>query len=319
MDAEFTLVLHFRKILPLLVALACAAHAASYKSPINLAFSPKGDLVYVANHTADSVGVIDTAKGKLLTEIPVGKSPTDIAVTANGGILYVSNTHSQSVSVIDTKSRKVVASIPCGFEPRGIALSADGARLYAANYISSDISVIDTKARKALRRIPVPRTPTCIALTPDGKRLLVNHMISDQPATNPKLTNSVTVVDTALGKVVGQKRSPGAMLMGRGITVAADGKIAFCVHARPNFNVTPSQLSQGWVQTNALTIMPLGPKAPVYTVLLDNVNAGAANPFDVVASKDGKQLYVSHRGIHKVSVINLDKLRYRLKNAPPRP
>lgn len=305
----------------MLMAIVGAAWSGqpAYRSPTCIAFSPKGDRAVVTNRTADSVAIISTATGKVVAEVAVGKAPTGVAVGPGGRWVYVANTYSHSVSVVDATARKVVATIPCGFEPRGVALSRDGGRLYTANYIAGSVSVIDTKARKELRRITVRRAPTYLALTPDGKRLLVNHMLSEEPATNPKLSTSVTVIDTAKGTVIAQKRSPGTMLLGEGITVSPDGRFAFCVHSRPNFNVTPSQLSQGWVHTNALTTIPLEADAKVkpFTVLLDNVSSGAANPDGIAVSKAGTRLYVTHRGIHKVSIIDLPELRALIQRTPP--
>jgi YVTN family beta-propeller protein len=51
--------------------------------------------------------------------------------------------------------------------------------------------------------------------------------------------------------------------------------------------------------------------------MLDNVNSGAANPYGLAISKDGSTLYVTHTGIHKVSVINLPRLHELLKKTPP--
>jgi len=74
------------------------------------------------------------------------------------------------------------------------------------------------------------------------------------------------------------------------------------------FNLTTSQLHQGWVHTNALTVVPVDLAGQVVTVLLDNVSSGAANPHGVAVSKDGKHLLVGHRGTHQISVIDLDRL-----------
>ena len=294
------------------------ARERQYKSPICIAFSPNGDFVYVTNHTAGSLSVIDAATAKVVAEIPVGRAPTGVAVSPDGKSAFVANTRDHTVSFLDVRARKAVGVVRCGYEPTGLVLSPDGKRLYTANFISDDVSVIDVRARKEIGRIKVARAPTYLALTPDGRNLLVNHLLSDQPATNPKLTTAVSVIDTATGKVVAQKRSPGTMLLGMGITVGPGGRYAFCVHSRPNFNVTPSQVNQGWVHTNALSIIPLAdPTAKVITVLLDNVSSGVANPHGIAVSRDGRRLFVSHRGTHQVSVVDLPKLRQLIQRTGP--
>jgi len=297
---------------------AANAKRGGYKSPICIAFAPGGGVAYVTCHTADVLVGIDAKSGKVIGQVPVGRAPTGVAVAPDGKTVYVANTLDHTVSVVDAAARKVVATVPCGYEPTGVALARDGKRLYTANFISDDVSVIDTAARKEVTRIAVGKGPTYLALAPDGKRLVVNHMFSRQPATDPQQTAYVAVIDTAAGKVVAEKRSPGTMLLGMGVAVTPDGAHALAVHSRPNFNVTPSQLNQGWVHTNALSVVPLAdPKAPVRTVLLDNVSSGAANPHGVAVAKDTSKLYVSHRGIHQVSVVDLGRLKYLLAHPAP--
>jgi len=290
---------------------------APYKSPTGIAFGPGGRWAYVTNRTADTLSVIDAATGKVVSEVRVGRGPTGVAASGDGKWVYVANTWDHSVSVVSAAGHKVVATIKVGFEPIGLVLSRDGKRAYTANYISDDVSVIDTAARKQIARIPVGRAPTYMALTPDGRKLVVNNSLSHQPATDPKLTAHVSVIDTAARKVIAEKRSPGTMLLGMGVAVSPDGKFAFAVHSRPNFNITPSQLGQGWVHTNALSIIPLEGEGKVVTVLLDNVSSGMANPHGVALSKDGRWLYVGHRGVHKISAVDLDQLRALIKRTKP--
>ena len=291
------------------------AARVKYKSPACIAFSPKGRFAYVTNHTADALGVIDTAAGKLVHEIPVGRGPWGLVVSPDGKMVFAANQKDHTISFVDVSRRKVVAVVKCGYDPTGLAISPDGKTLYSANYISDDVSVIDVAARKEVARIKSARAPTYLAMTPDGKKLLVNNSLSSQAATAKNVTAYVSVIDTAARKVVAEKRSPGTMLLGRGIAVSPDGKMAFCVHSRPNFTITTAQIGQGWIHTNALSMIPLEGDGQVVTVLLDNVNSGAANPHGVALSKDAKRLFVAHRGIHKISVVDLNRLRYLIRTA----
>jgi len=287
-----------------------------YKSPSDLAFSPDGKFLYATNRTANSLSVIDAQAGSAAGEIAVGDTPTGVVVSPDCKTVFVANTRSHSISFVEPALGKVVAEVKCGYEPMGLCIAPDGKTLYSANYISDDVSVIDVAGRKEVDRIQVGRAPMYLAITPDGKRILVHNHLSPEPATNPKSTSFISVIDTASRKVAEEKRSPGTMAMGRGIVTTADGGYAFAVHHRPNFNVTPSQLVQGWIQNNALSIFPMSePDAKPTTVLLDNVNSGAANPYGVALSNDGETLYVTHRGIHQLSVIDLSKLHGLLATA----
>ena len=292
------------------VSFSRAGPASSYKSPTALVVSPEGYWVYVANHTADSVSVINTGSGQVAAEIPVGRGPQGVALSPDGATLYVALSRDHAVGVVDLGQRRLRESLACGYEPWDLALSPDGRTLYTSNFISNDISVIDLENRSAGRRrpIPVPRTPTELELSPDGNTLWVNHLLAEQPATDPGQTTFVSEVDLKSGVVVRKHRSPGNMLLNMGLALAREAGYVCSVHGRPNFNVTPTQLHQGWVQNNALTLIPADAQHEPVTVLLDNVSSGAANPHGVVVSRDGKTLLVGHRGTHEISVIDLDKL-----------
>ncbi len=289
----------------------------TYRSPLCIAFSPDGKHAYVSNYTANSVSVLDAQKRAEIKNISVGKSPAGLAVSPDGRYLYVANRGANKITVVETGKGLAEGHIACGFEPLGVCLSSDGRRLYVANHISNDVSVIDTAQRKEIARIPVIRMPTFLALTPDGKRLIVNNMLSPDPATNPQSTAYVSIIDTTTLKEVALKKGQETMHILQQVVVSPDGAYAYATHLRPNFNVTPSQLSQGWVQTNALTIIPLATEDPPLTVLLDNVNSGAGNPFGLAISKDGATLFVTHIGIQQISVINLRKLHDLIKFSPP--
>ena len=58
------------------------------------------------------------------------------------------------------------------------------------------------------------------------------------------------------------------------------------------------------MNTNALTIIDAAEKKLVNTVLLDDVDLGAANPWGVATTADGKTICVAHAGTHELSVID---------------
>ncbi|MHC4509611.1 MAG: c-type cytochrome, partial [Planctomycetota bacterium] len=76
--------------------------------------------------------------------------------------------------------------------------------------------------------------------------------------------------------------------------------------------------------TNAVTIIDAQRKKLIETVLLDDVDYGAANPWALACTSDSKYLCVTHAGIHELSVIDLtalfEKIRsYRQSNAAQAP
>lgn len=107
--------------------------------PSEMAVSPDGTRLYVANANSDTVsvidtrtdGVIDTIGVKPMKDLPFGWAPNALAISPDGGTLYVCTGGSNAVTVIDLVSKRVTGLIPTGWYP-GAVLLRDGA-LYVAN------------------------------------------------------------------------------------------------------------------------------------------------------------------------------------------
>ena len=65
-----------------------------------------------------------------------------------------------------------------------------------------------------------------------------------------------------------------------------------------------SQLDRGWINTNAISVIDVENKKLLNTVLLDDVDLGAANPWGVACSEDGSFLCVAIAGTHEIIIIN---------------
>ena len=74
---------------------------------------PPGD------RTADGVGVVDLASGKLLRTYKSGQDPEALDVSRDGRKLFVSNEETAEVSVVDVKSGEIVKRVAIGKEPEG--------------------------------------------------------------------------------------------------------------------------------------------------------------------------------------------------------
>jgi len=71
------------------------------------------------------------------------------------------------------------------------------------------------------------------------------------------------------------------------------------------------------VNTFALTIIDVAKAERVATMLLDDLTQGAADPHSVVVSKQGDQMWISHTGVHEVSMIDIGLVHDLLKGNVP--
>ncbi|MCX6910359.1 MAG: c-type cytochrome, partial [Verrucomicrobia bacterium] len=286
-------------------------------APVAFAATPDNTRLFIACAAANQVAVFDVAAGKVAKTIEMPDSPLGLALSADGKQLFVTcAAPSSSVCIVDTAANKIIATIPAGHTAMAPVLSPDGKTLYVCNRFNNCVSAIDRAQRKEVSRVAVPREPVAAAVTPDGKLLLVANHIHTGRADADVVAAAVTIIDTASGKVIKDIALPNGSGLLRDVQVSPDGKFACVTHVLARFHLPTTQLERGWMNTNALSIIDLTKCALFNTVLLDNVDSGAANPWAAAWSADGKQICVTHAGTHEVSIIDAPALLEKLAKMP---
>ncbi len=288
------------------------AQTGEYAGPTALVASKDEKTLWVAGTDAQRIARVDVATGKVIQQIAVPAEPTGLVLSPDGKTLYVTCAAPRStVCVIETTSGRLTASIPAGHTAMAPAIGPDGKRLYVCNRFDDDLSVIDLNTGKQLARVPVGRQPIAAAVTPDGKSVVVaNHLPAD-PANQFFVSAVVTVVDTRTHRTAAIRLPNGAGSL-RGLCLAPNGRLAYVTHVLSNYELVPSQVAQGWTNINALSIIDVAQKRLVNTVSLDDSYLGAANPWAVACSADGKWLGVTHAGTHELSLIDVGALLTKL-------
>lgn len=282
-------------------------------SPGSVVASPDTGTLYVACETAARVLVVDVESGAVARTIPVQKSPLGLAISKDGGKLFVTCAAPQStILVLDTADGATLATHDAGYTAMAPVLSHDERTLYFCNRFNNEVQFLDLTTGRTIARVAMPREPVAMDLTPDGKHLIVANHLPHGPANGKHVAAAVCIVDVAARHVTKELLLPSGSTLLRGVAVSPDGKFAAVTHLLARFHLPPTQLDRGWVQTNAITLIDLGRREILNTVLLDNANAGAANPWAVAWSRDGARLVVTHAGTHELSVIDAREMLSRL-------
>ena len=283
----------------------------TYRGPTAVVASPDGTMLFVAETDAKRLAMLDPS-GKVIRSVEVPAAPTGIAVSADGATAYVTCAAPKStVCVVEVKSGKIVASIPVGHTAIGPALSPDGKTLYVCNRFDNDVSTIDLTAGKETGRIAAIREPHAAAITPDGKSVyVINHLPMDR-ADNYDIAASVTVIDTA-SNTTSAIRLPNGSSSVRGICISPDGRHVYATHILGRYQMPTTQLERGWMNTSALSVIDAENRKLINTVLLDDVELGAANPWGVACTADGALICVTHAGTHELSIIDAKALQTQL-------
>jgi YVTN family beta-propeller protein len=304
-------------------SLQTGAEGIIYHSPGALAADPGGQAIYVNDETASAIVRVDLLDNSTRTLAVPGR-PTSVAV-GNSGRIYVTG-DGGVVWIVNPATGSLEATIAVGHAPRCAVLNADESLLYVCNRFDNDVSVVDVKRRREISRIRAGREPIAAALTPDGKFLVIANEKPAGPATSSQVASTVTIAD-AVGRT---PIADIALLDGgvsvRDIAISPDAKYAFVTHILGRHHQPATQLDEGWLVTNAVSVIDLDQRTRLGTVLLDQPRRGAANPWGVAVTDDGLKLCVSLAGTHELAVIDLSGLLQRLRvvkndgsDAPPRP
>ncbi len=283
-----------------------------YKSPIRLALSKDGKLLYVVCENTHEVLAVDTESRKVVGKVRVGRHPFGITFGSDGKRMYVSNRWDDSVSVVDVASMEVVRTFPVGDEPHAMATDVKGKYLFVTNMSENDISVIETDNFTEVKRLLAGTYPFDIIRSRDERYIYVSNQLSNPvPFRTPPILE-LTIIDVERQLVV-DRRNFFSTIIGQGVAISPDNRFVVVTLELPKNLIPETQIYQGWMVTHGFTITETRPKGRVAYLLLDEPNLYYADAYDVVFSPDGRYLYISSSGVDIVSVVDMEKVYALLK------
>jgi YVTN family beta-propeller protein len=232
-----------------------------------------------ADRSADGIGVIDLATGKLSRVLKSGQDPESFDLSPDGARVYVSNEDAAEMSVVDMATGAVQSRVKVGEEPEGVTTRPGGREVYVTCEGDGEVVVIDTASGKIAARLKSGLRPRAVAFTADGATAFITN---ENDAT-------VTVVDAVKHKISGHVRLPqvaGAAVPPRpmGATISPDGSFVF--------------VSLGRAQS--IAVIDVKGRKLVRTI--DNVGG---RPWGIAIGADGKTLYTANGPSGDVSIVDV--------------
>lgn len=281
------------------------APTSKYLSPLSVIASNDGKTLYVAQVTAWAIAYVDIESGKVTRTVPIGADLNGLAISPDGKKLYVAaGAFNGRICIVDIEKGKIESTIDTGHSPTAPVVSNDGKTLYVCKRFHDNVIAIDLATKKIIAEMPVIREPVAAAISPDGKKLFVANFLPAGRVDGDFAAAAVTIIDTSENKTIATVTLPNGSIDLRGITVSPDGKYAYVTHILARYQLPTTQLERGWMSTNAMTIIKTADNSKLTTVLLDDVDLGAANPWGLKCTDDGKYICITHSGTHEISVID---------------
>ncbi len=191
--------------------------------PLDIATSPDGATVWVANGASATVSILDAATGAVRHTISLQRGynlTTSIVFSPDGSRAYVGDISAMVVHVIDTATRTEVATLRGIHEAQDLAVSPDGRLLYAALWWGG-VEVRDAVTGQRLGLIPVGGGVAQLELSPDGRWLFATNLGRGVP--EPLF---VAVADTTTRAEVARIEPPGETLQAA-MTLSPDGRTLY--------------------------------------------------------------------------------------------
>lgn len=135
------------------------------KRPRGVAASPDGHHLYAAlsgsplagpgtddrglppaDKTADGIGIVDTASGRLETVLRGVSDPEQVTVSPDGSRLYVASEDTGSAVILDSRTGQRLAELDVGGQPERVAVSPDGRFAYVTSEEANTVGVVDTQS-----------------------------------------------------------------------------------------------------------------------------------------------------------------------------
>ena len=206
-------------------------------APVEAAFTPDADHVYVSNYSMYGPGFregsdkcspadgtppsylyrISTESWEIDQVVPAGAVPKYVAVTPDGAKVLATNWCTWDLTIADTGTGQVTDTIDIGRYPRGIAVTQDSSTAYIAVMGTTDVARVNLADGSISWIRGVGQGPRHIVLSPDDAYAYVTLNKDGQ----------VAKIDTATGQVV-QKVSTGSQP--RSMDISTDGTAVYVVN-----------------------------------------------------------------------------------------
>ncbi len=295
---------------------AYTGSSSEYRSPIDVVGSMLTGLVYVADETNGSVQILRDRTGIMIGEIFLSQKPNTLLLSADGKVLYVATgAEKGKVEAFNTVTNTSAGSVDVGHTPSALALSEDGNTLYVANRFNGTVQKIPLTAG-VIPTGTVPSTPVSVTREPmsmalRGDKLYVGGHLPTGDMNDGTVSSEIAVVDPVTLAVKKTVTMVSGSTNLKDIALSPDGEYLYVSHALGRWNVATTHVDRGWIYTNAVTEIRTSDDTVRATMLVDDLDWGAANPWGIDVT--GDKIVLSISGTREMMILDRIGLREKIE------
>jgi YVTN family beta-propeller protein len=272
--------------------------------PMASALSPDGRYLLVLNggYNPPSISVLDTARARELSRVPVADAWLGLTFSPNGDRVYVGGGSRASVFEFtfangDLRSARTFVVAPEDKRTNrdfigDVAITPDGRMIYAADLYHDSLVVINPQSGMVIERIKTGRRPYRILFAPDGKSFFVTSW-TDGALGQYQTNDGSLITSVRLGP------HPTDIVWRAGKNEPAEGEPAWVARLFIAAANTNSVYTVGVSESNELRLvetinLAMTPRQPV-----------GMTPSALAVSAQGDRLYVVCSDANAVAVVDI--------------
>jgi DNA-binding beta-propeller fold protein YncE len=303
-------------ILPVIaLLLICLGNSRKDDPPFlglsDMVYSPLQEKLYMAAYHGKRIVVFDIGKQDIVKTLPLTDHPNNLWITNDQEWLLVSMGMADGkMLAYDLEKLRRRKQFRAGHSPSAISESED--HIIICQRFPGEISFLERNEFRVEKKVKVGREPMAMVIVPSQGKLFVAHHLPEMASTADHVATKISVIDLDSYMVSNTILLPNGSSSVRDMVLDPEGAYLFVTHILARYQLPPTQLERGWMNTNALTLIDVDQLECRQTILLDDIDHGAANPWDIEFSADGQRIFVSHAGTHELSIIDWEKMKKAL-------
>jgi len=175
--------------------------------PIDIAFNPINDKLYVVNLFSDNVTVINTNTENVSTTLAVGTDPLGVGINPITGEIYVANSSDDTVSVFDATDNLTTTIAGVGTTPVSITYHPVNEEIYVVATGSNEVYPIEANTHNLLPPIATGNSPYKSVFNSNNNYLYVGNRADETftvIAPDKSIRNTISKGNVNIGFAINQ-------------------------------------------------------------------------------------------------------------------